>query len=209
MALFLTHYRFTPDDYDEVQSFDCGEKVHQLEVSDWLKGPADPRPLEGSALAEISDVPPVRVWLYRLEDDEDETKDIEQIVGFGALGASQWRWTTEKSPKVPITMLIWFAVQKEFKRQPPGEENDFYSSQIMDHLIDEAMKEKQERPVLGLCVRPENKSAIALYRRKHFDVTLSQYVDKKTGIAYDRMARILDPVRLDEMVQELAKKKKK
>mgnify|MGYP000875920008 CR=1 FL=1 len=207
MALVLNYYPFTPDDWDDVQSFDCGDREHEKEVSDWLKGPAEPRPSDGSALAEIADNPPARVWLYRLEDEESEQDGDDPIVGFGALGASEWRWTTKKSPYLPITALLWFAVQKHFKRQPLGDEEGFYSSQIMDHLIEESLKNKHERPVLGLCVRPTNTRAIDLYRRKHFTADLDPFTDKKTGITYARMARILDPVRLQELREELQKKK--
>jgi ribosomal protein S18 acetylase RimI-like enzyme len=78
----------------------------------------------------------------------------------------------------------------------------------MDNLIHEAYQLRQERPVLGLCVRPTNTRAIELYRKKHFNVDLDPYTDKRTGVQYARMARILDPVRLEEMVNELAKKKR-
>ena len=64
MALVLARYPFTADDWDEVQSFDCGEKEHQREVSDWIKGPADPIPNGGSALAELNADPPARILLY-------------------------------------------------------------------------------------------------------------------------------------------------
>ena len=77
----------------------------------------------------------------------------------------------------------------------------------MDHLIQEAYTDRYERPVLGLCVRPTNTRAIDLYRRKHFTVDLEPFTDRRTGIEYARMARILEPTRLSEMVAELSKKK--
>jgi hypothetical protein len=208
MAPALVHYAFTPDDWDEVQSFEIGDRDHEREVADWLKLPADPPPPDSCALLDIAKVPPTRVWLYRLEDDENESAD-DPIVGFGALNQSRWRWTKKNSPYLPLSIILWFAVQKPFRRQPPGHEDGFYSSLIMDHLIHEAYQSRDERPVLGLCVRPTNTRAIDLYRRKQFTVDLDPFTDKATGVEYARMARILDPVRLDQMVEELAKNKKK
>jgi hypothetical protein len=188
MALALTKYPFTRADWGEVQSFDCGSKEHQREVSDWLKGP------EGadSALSAIYTTPPARVYLYRLEDADDEAAGQGELVGFGALGQSRWRWTGKKDPFVPLTILIWFAVRNEFKRQPPGEPDGYYSSQILDDLIAEAMEQQDTHPILGLCVRPENIGAIDLYRRKGFSVELSSFKDTLTGVEYLRMARILN-----------------
>jgi ribosomal protein S18 acetylase RimI-like enzyme len=201
MGLVLSRYPFTPDDWDEVQSFECGGKEHQREVSDWLKGRVE----EDSALAALADDPPARIWLYRLEEEDPEDGHGE-LVGFGALNNSAWRWTTKKSPYVPITVLLWYAVQSQFKRQPPGDEDGYYSSQILDDLIDQALSDKQDRPILGLCVRPENVRAIDLYRRKHFTVELDPFTDKTTGIKYTRMARILDPMRVNELLRVTQKK---
>jgi len=203
MSPVLTHYSFDADDWDEIQAFDCGDRDYEREVAEWLKSPADPPPPDSCALLDIAKDPPARIWLYRLEGDEDESTE-DSLVGFGALDKSRWRWTTKKSPYIPISMILWFSVQKPYRRQPPGDEDGFYSSLIMDHLISEAFKEQHERPVLGLCVRPTNTRAIALYRRKHFTVDLDPYTDKRTGVQYARMARILDPVRLGEMVAGLS-----
>ncbi len=192
MALALAKYPFTPDDWEEVQSFDCGEKEHQREVSDWLKSPLG----ADGALSSISSENPVRVYLYRLEDLASEDGGPGDLVGFGALGLSRWRWKGKKDPYVPLTLLIWFAVRTCFKRQPAGEPDGFYSSQILDDLIAEAMDHQDTHPVLGLCVRPANAGAIDLYRRKHFTVELSPFKDRETDIEYLRMARILNAERL-------------
>jgi ribosomal protein S18 acetylase RimI-like enzyme len=191
MALALAKYPFSRADWDEVQSFDCGSKDHQREVSDWLKGP------EGadSALSAIHATPPAHVYLYRLEDPDDAAVRGE-LVGFGALGQTRWRWTGKKDPFVPLTILIWFAVRNEFKRQPPGDPDGYYASQILDDLIAEALERQDTHPILGLCVRPENVGAIDLYRRKGFSVELSLFMDKQTGVEYLRMARILSAERL-------------
>jgi len=204
MPLVLSRYAFTEDDWEEVQAFDCGQKDHELEVSNWLKGPKG----QDSAITSLSSENPSRVWLYRLEESDNEDAEPGPIVGFGALGTTHWRWTDKKDPFLPITIIIWYGVQKTFKRQPPSHEDKFYSSQILDDLIVIAHETKDERPILGLDVRPENTRAIEIYRQKQFDINLAQYVDKTTNIAYNRMARILDLDVLERMQNEAKKKKK-
>ena len=196
MAVALVKYPFTEDDWEDVQSFDCGDKDYQREVSDWLKG----RRTEDSALAALARENPSRIWLYRLEDDETDDDGPDNLAGFGVLDRSAWRWIGGKDPYLPIAILLWFAVQNQFKRQPPGDEDGFYSSQIVDDLIATAMDDRRERPVLGLCVRLGNTGAINLYRRKGFTVELSTFKDKATQVQYARMAMILDAARVAELV---------
>jgi hypothetical protein len=57
MSLALARYPFSEGDWDDVQSFDCGDKGHQREVSDWLIGDRD----EDSALAALEKEPPSRI----------------------------------------------------------------------------------------------------------------------------------------------------
>jgi hypothetical protein len=118
------------------------------------------------------------------------------------LDRSAWRWVKGKDPYLPITILLWFAVQNQFKRQPPGNENGYYSSQILDDLIATAMEDRHERPILGLCVSLGNTGAINLYRRKGFTVELSTFKDKSTQIEYARMAMILDAGRVAELIEQ-------
>ena len=100
----LTRENFTAEQWDKVQQFDCGEEPYQREVSDWLKRPLS----EDGALTAINNAErPGRVWLYRLRG--------ERLVGFGALGYSEWRWTKKKDPFVPLTVITWCANQKEFQ----------------------------------------------------------------------------------------------
>jgi len=197
MSPALVKYLFSAEDYIEVQSFDCGSKPYQLEVSDWLKAPAD----QDGALAAIGSDPPAKVWLYRQNNYASNSEQPGEIVGFGAISQSKWRWTEKKDPYIPVTVILWLAVQTKFKRQPDGDPDGYYSSQIVDGLIAESLETQNDRPVLGLCVRPDNTAAIDLYRRKAFKVELSPWLDRDTGVSYSRLARILNPTRLLEMTK--------
>jgi hypothetical protein len=196
----LEKFDFTEDDWHEVQSFDCGDRPHQLEVSDWLKRPFG----EDGALTTIKRTPPGKVWLYRLPAPDG------RIVGFGAIDKARegWRWKGKKDPKVPVTLILWYGVQTPFKKQPPSANpDDHYSSVILDDLIACAYDDQDTHPVLGLCVQAVNTVAIELYRRKKFTEELSPYIDKQTQIEYVRMARILNPALLVRILEEAKKPK--
>jgi len=197
----LHKHEFTDSDFDDVQDFDCGGKDYQLEVSNWLKGPPD---AADSASRTIRDKErPAKVYLYRLVDETAEKDDDiadAPLVGFGALSKGKWRWTGKKPPAIPVSVLIWYGVQAGFKRQPPGDEKAFYSAQILDDLIAEAMDDRHDYPIVGLCVHGDNRRAIQIYLDNDFTVELSPYKDKATGIEYRKMARILDPGRLQHFI---------
>jgi hypothetical protein len=38
MSMQLTKHLFTEADWEDVQSFDCGDEPHEREVADWLNG---------------------------------------------------------------------------------------------------------------------------------------------------------------------------
>ncbi len=172
---------FTESDLEEVQSFDCGNEPYQQEVANWLKGSLG----ADSALTSINHQErPGKVWLYRLEDGT--------LVGFGALGKSEWRWKGKKDPKIPLTVVIWIGLGKEFHGQPPGPREQRYSWQILDDLIAEALEDEETHPVLGLFVQTANVRAIELYRRAGFTEELEPFVDKQTGVEYQRMAMVLN-----------------
>jgi len=77
----------------------------------------------------------------------------------------------------------------------------------LDHLIDFAVNDSETHPVVGLCVRKNNLSAIELYTRKQFMVQLADFRDKVTGVEYQRMTRILNPAKLVDLENERKKTK--
>ena len=197
MSSLLTKVEFTEATWDEVQGFDCGDKPYQLEVSNWLKGELG----KDSALSAIKNTErPATIWLYQLED--------RRLVGFGALGKSEWRWKGKKDPKIPVTLIIWYAVQKEFQKQPPGPPEGHYSAQILDDLMAVALDDQLTHPVLGLCVQAENQRAIDLYKRVGFTESLDPFIDKETGGKYQRMAMVLNAAALLQIRDAALKGKK-
>lgn len=176
---------FTESDLDSVEGFHCGDAPFEREVAAWLKGK------EGDcAIASITHpTRPARVWLYTNPDGT--------LVGFGALGRSDWRWKGKNDPKVPVTLIIWVGLCVDFQGKPenvPREQK--YSTIILNDLIDEAQKEQESHPVIGLLVHKDNLRAIKLYERFGFVSGFEPHIDKITGWEYTRMAVVLDPTAL-------------
>ena len=191
--------RFAYADLESVQQFDCGDEPYEREVANWIRGK------EGaeidSALTSINHPDhPGRVWLYKLTTGT--------IVGFGSLGYSEWRWKGKKDPKVPVTLIIWVGLQREFQGKPEGAVRDHkYSTIILNDLIKEAEKDRETHPVIGLLVHKDNVRAIKLYERFGFAQGFEPIRNKATKeIEYIRMAVVFD----DEAVlrlRDLANKK--
>jgi len=180
MAETLTRHAFTAAEWPNVQNFHCGDEPYEKEVADWLKGPDAPN--VDSALTSINHPEkPGRVWLYKLGDE---------IVAFGALAKTDWRWPGKNNdPKLPLSIIIWVGVQVKFWGQPPGPKEERYSVQILDDLVAEAMLDAKTHPVLGLFVHKDNKRAIKFYKDAGFSDELEQRVEK-TG--HYKMFIVLD-----------------
>lgn len=197
MAQSLTRQIFTSADLPDVQNFHCGDDPFELEVANWLKGTAGPD--VDSAVNSINHPDkPGRVWLYKLG---------ERLVGFGALAKTDWRWPGKNNdPKLPLSIIIWVGVQKEFQGQPDGPKEERYSAQILDDLVAEAEEEGKTHPVLGLFVHKNNKRAIKFYKDAGFSDELVQRKDKETGeVEYYKMFVVLD----DEALASIIKAAKK
>jgi hypothetical protein len=126
----------------EVADFDCGAEPWELEVSDWLRG-VNP---DDSVWVDLQR-PGTRVWLYYTQAGE--------LAGVGALGEPEWT-LKKKEPRSAVTLLTNLAVAKRFRHFPKGPDEVTYGKQIMRDLRAEAEKSKATRPVLALCVHPQN-----------------------------------------------------
>jgi GNAT superfamily N-acetyltransferase len=157
-----------------VQDFDCGDEPHEQELAKWIVTEAIPTIDAGG-----------KVWLYATED--------KQIVGFGSLGISNWRYPDPQSKRISVAVIPAVAIKKQFWGQPPGPRENRYSSQILDHLILEAAKLPITAPVLGLFVHPANTRAVKLYERAGFVLFSRTYTDPQTQVTYQSMVRILPP----------------
>ena len=184
MSESLTRHTFSANDLPDVQDFHCGDEPYEKEVAEWLKGPA----VEGVDSAINSIVhpdKPSRVWLYKIG---------KKIVGFGSLAKSEWRWPGKNNDGfVPLSVIIWIGVQKEFWGKPEGPKDERYSAQILDDLLAEAEAEAKTHSVLGLFVHKDNKRAIKFYKDSGFSDDLVQRVNKETGeVNYFKMFVVLD-----------------
>ncbi len=119
-----------------------------------------------------------KAWLY---------KNAGEIIGFGSLGPSKWPILSETATR-KISLIPWMGIDARFRGLPEGVPKlERYCSQIIDDLIDEALKKAATRPHIGLCVHPDNHLAIALYRRHEFADYPIDYVDPDTKSVYKRM----------------------
>jgi hypothetical protein len=149
----------------EVANFYCGTESYETEVAEWIRAPRG----AGGALDDMANNK-TQVWLYRTAANE--------LVGYGSLGQSAWRWDNpRKGPWVPIYVIPFMGIRTPLKKQPPGRKEERYSHRIFDDLIHKAMTHPDKHRLLGLCVHPKNDSAIAFYKRFNF----AEYTPTKQG----------------------------
>src|SRR5208282_3011519 len=74
---------FTADLLGHVQTFDCGNEVYQIEVSDWIKN-VGPYAVIGCMKRWGT-----KVWLYTTGEGD--------LIGFGSVGSTNWNWETSRS----------------------------------------------------------------------------------------------------------------
>lgn len=156
----------------EIRSFDCGNEPWEREVAEWIKG--EP----GGVLDAMRDRH-CEVWLY--------ASDADGLVGFGSLAPSRWPWPLPDSPRVPINLIPMVGIDRAFWGKPDGPADQRYSSQILDHLIFQAMQHSERHPLLGLFIHPQNVRARKVYERAGFAPFSKTYTDSDTGDAYESM----------------------
>ncbi len=172
MADQLRFVQFTPDLLPEVAEFDCGDRPYQMELAAWIRHEAVRALGRGT-----------RVWLY--------VNEAGELVGYGSLGQTRWKYPDPDSPKAVLVIVPAVAVRRAFWGKPEGAAEDRYSSQIMRHLIAEALSWPGSQPALGLFVHPDNQAAIKLYERFGFRRFHHTYTDPDSGVTYLSMVRIL------------------
>ena len=112
-----------------------------------------------------------------------------------------------RTPKIPVTLIIWLAIAKQFQGLPKGPREERYSVQIIDDLVAEALESRDAHPIVRLCVHAENQKAIALYQWYGFTEELDDFTDRDTGIRYLRMAMILNDAALLQIRDAMTRKK--
>src|SRR5262249_3651062 len=138
------------------------------ELADWIRQEAVQALTRGTA-----------VWLYATPERE--------LVGYGSLGKTSWRWPDPNSPKVAINIIPAVAIQKPFWGKPEGPREARQSSLLLAQLVAEATERTETLPLLGLFVLPENHRAVKLYERAGFAPFSHTYTDKATGVVYRSM----------------------
>lgn len=145
---------FSPALLGDVQDFCSGHEPWQTEVDQWIKD--DPAAADRVSSYFDKDLD---IWLYRNEDKE--------VVGFGSLGISEWKWPPPDGPRTEIAIIPYVAVQQRFQGKPDGiAKEERYAGQIIGHLIDEARERGYD--TLGLHVNRDNYRAISFYERWGF-----------------------------------------
>ena len=171
MADRLTALPYSPDMVDEVRHFDFGVEPYHQEIADWLVNGVTEAMSYGT-----------KVWLYG--------NPAGEIVGFGSLGETTWRYPNKKSPPIKVAIIPALGLRREFwgcpKDAEPGQR---YSSQILDHLIALVPQLPSRPSALGLFVYPANVSAIRLYERHHFQLFHTQCKRVESGDVYHGYVR--------------------
>ncbi len=158
----LRFVQFVP----ELLDFDYGDEPYQKELADWMNSDVQ------AALAAGT-----KVWLY--------VNQAGEVVGYGSLGVTRWKYPEPASRRVEVAIIPAVAIRRQFWGKPDGaEKDDRYSTQIMNHLLDEAAAWPGQLPAVGLFVRADNKAAIKLYERFGFKPFHHVYTDPATGRAY-------------------------
>jgi ribosomal protein S18 acetylase RimI-like enzyme len=151
---------------EAVANFNCGDEPWQSELATWIVNDALEAIKRGT-----------KVWLY--------LDSAGEVVGYGSLGTTNWKYPDPDSKRTVVAIIPNVAIHRQFQGQPADAPREArYSSQILRHLILEAESLSGPPPALGLYVHPENKAAIKLYERFHFQPSFHQYRDSATGITY-------------------------
>jgi len=146
----------TDELHSGITSFECGDEPYARAMSEWIRGNGC---LESTKRG-------TEVWLF-FDDSE-----IPVLIGFGSLGPSRSRHPTHASGYEQLQIIPALAVSSDFQgRKEPGHA-ETYAHRIFDFLIQKAfLKAIAGGPaILVLYVDPDNRKAIRLYERLHFEL---------------------------------------
>ena len=150
---------FTEADQARMAGFSCGVEAWSRAATEWIRGSDVLDSLKRGT----------RVWLFENAGGE--------IVGFGSVGPTRWRWPPPDGAYTPILLIPMLGLDTRFQGQPPDPDWR-YARQIMSHLISVAMEMSQEAAVhsgtpvdwLTLLVHRDNQRAIRFYQKCGFEL---------------------------------------
>lgn len=150
---------FTEADQARLVGFSCGDELWSRHVTEWIRGSDVVDSMKRGT----------RVWLFETTQGE--------VVGFGSVGTSEWRWPPPKGSKATIVLIPMLGIDFRF-RGDPSDPDWRYSGQLMSHLIAAAQQiahewtgDADKQPQwLALMVHRDNSRAIRFYERCGFEL---------------------------------------
>ena len=110
---------FHEADQARLVGFSCGNEIWSKHVSEWILGSDVFSSMKRGT----------RIWLF--ENAEGE------ILGFGSLGTSTWRWPPPDGKRTTIVLIPMLGIDARYHGQPTDPQWR-YSRQMMSHLLAEA-----------------------------------------------------------------------
>jgi ribosomal protein S18 acetylase RimI-like enzyme len=150
---------FNEADQALLAGFSCGNEPWSRHVGEWIRSSDVLDSMQRGT----------RVWLF-------ETA-AREIVGFGSIGTSRWRWPPPDGASAQLVMIPMLGIAERFQGQPPDPEWRF-ADQVMSHLIGEARQlldasSQSKTPLLKwlvLMVHRDNARAIRFYKSWNFEL---------------------------------------
>ncbi len=150
---------FTEAAQTRLGGFTCGDEPWSRHVTEWIRGSDVHHSMRRGT----------RVWLFETAGHE--------IVGFGSVGTSIWRWPPPDGASATIVLIPMLGIDARFRGQP-SDPDWRYSCQIMKHLLSEGQCIAREWPGdrgpaphwLVLMVHRDNVRAIRFYERCGFEL---------------------------------------
>lgn len=121
----LYSVEFTQADQRRLAGFSCGAERWSKHVTEWIQG--------SEVFASMNRG--TRVWLFETARGE--------VVGFGSVGTSRWKWPPPRGEKMPIVLIPMLGIDTRFRGQP-SDPHWRYARQIMSHLINEGQRVANE-----------------------------------------------------------------
>lgn len=150
---------FTEADQARLVGFSCGEEPWSAHVTEWILGSDVLDSMKRGTC----------IWLFETAQGD--------IVGFGSLGTSVWKWPPPDGTKTTVALIPMLGIDARFRGQPSDPEWR-YSRQIMGHLIDAGQQLAREKSGdapgkpqwLVLMVHRDNARAIQFYKQCGFEL---------------------------------------